>query len=96
MCYILPQFIVFTPDIAKNSLPALNEGPVEWKDVHKRRSQERELNVQPSLQRNPSYDPLEVCVRALEVKDAQKKTCVPEEQETNVDTKCNPTLPMNH
>ena len=40
-------------------------------------------SVDTKMQPNPSYEP-------LEVKDANKKNCVPEEQETNVDTKMQP------
>ena len=42
------------------------------------------------MQPNPSYEPLEVCESAVEVKDAHKKICVPEEQETSVDTNMQP------
>ena len=54
---------------------------LDVKDVHKRRSQEQERVVQSTLEPNPSYEPLEVCESALEVKDAHKNYCVPEEQE---------------
>ena len=73
----------------EDSLAPPYESPVELKDVHKR-SQEQERAVQSPLQPNPSYEPLEVCESTLEVKDAHKKNCVPEEQETSVDTNMQP------
>ena len=49
--------------------------------------QKQERAIQPTLQPNPSYEPLEVGESAVEMKDAHKKNSVPEEQETSVDTK---------
>ena len=117
-------------DITEDSLAPPYDSPVELKDVHKKESQDQERGLQPTLEPNPSYEPLEVCMRALEVKDAHKnnnripgteipdsalnmqpnpsyeplevcenavkvndahkKNCVPEEQETSVDTKMQP------
>ena len=67
------------------------ESPVEVEGVHKMKSQEQERDVQrPTLEPNPSYEPLEVCESSVEVKDAHKKNCVLEEQETSVDTNMQP------
>ena len=70
--------------VTEDSLAPPYESPVELK------SQDQETGVRPTLEPNPSYEPLEVCESTLEVKDAHKKNCVPEEQETSVDTKMHP------
>ena len=65
--------------VTGDSLAPPYESPVELNDDHKRKPQEQERGTQPNLQPNPSYEPLEVCVSKLGVKDTHKKNCVPEE-----------------
>ena len=72
--------VIFLVSVCRNdSLPSLCESPVEFKDVNERKSQEQERSVQPPLQPNPSYEPLNVSGNPADLSDAHKKNSASQE-----------------
>ena len=87
--------IILASVCRKDSLPSLCESPVEFKDVNERKSQEQERSVQPLLQPNPSYEPLNVNENPADLSDTHKKNSASQEQLQQQGISVDPILQPN-